>query len=131
MGGIVAERDYEKWMNDPLPFLERLILNGVQEKNIKNWYLERPKNITIEWIEENIDSLIIKHVLIPDKVDFLPDHLKKKGYFHAWKFIILPDLVNKSEQYFGTYRDNFPFSEYEKSYFTEDDDYSSFFSGVA
>ena len=69
-------------------------------------------------------------MFFPDKVEFIPEHLRGFGYLHAWKFIILPDLVNKIEQYSEYCREDFPFSEYEKVIIMEDDDYSGFFNGI-
>lgn len=131
LGELNLEMGYYKNNNNPMPYLKRLILDGIQENAINGWYKIKPKNIPYEWIKKNIDPLIIEHVFFPNQVEFIPEHLRLYGKLHAWKFIILPDLVNKLEQYFGANRDDFPFTEYEKSYLTEDDDYSGFYSGIS
>ncbi len=124
-----ADFRYYHQLNTPT-YLKKLLFNGIQQNSISEWYNNPPKSIPSEWIIKNLDPLIIKHVFFLDHINFIPEHLRTLGKLHTWKYIILPDLANKVEQFFGTYREEFPYSEYEKSYITEDNDYSGFLSGI-
>ena len=125
------DKYYYQSYNESEYYLKRLIYDGIIQNNLNNWLKKKPEDIPLEWFKRLINPMIIKQIFLPNHVEFIPAHLRGHGKRHAWKFLLLPDLANKVEQYFGTYRDDFPFSEYEKSYITEDDDYSGYFSGIS
>ncbi|KKM83596.1 hypothetical protein LCGC14_1307800, partial [marine sediment metagenome] len=125
-----ADFRYHHRYKTPIPYLKQLIFDGIQNNLIIDWYNDRPESIPYKWIVENLDPLIIEHVFFSNHIKFIPELLRPLGRLHAWKYIVLSDLVNRVEQYFGAYREEFPYSEYEKSYISEDNDYSGFLSGI-
>jgi len=102
---------YYYFRDDINNYIKRLIFDGIQHNNLMEWYSQSPKNIPKSWIEENIDPIIINQVFIPDQTQNIPETLREQARRHAWKYIILPDLLNKVEQYFEGYRNTFPETE--------------------
>jgi hypothetical protein len=109
-------------------YIKRLIFDGIVHNNLLEWYSESPKNIPKSWIEENIDHVIINQVFIPNQINNIPETLRKRAARHAWKYIILPDLLNKVEQYFEGYRNTFP--EAEDIYDEKNDSYNETYLGL-
>ncbi|MFW9879332.1 MAG: hypothetical protein ACFFG0_40155, partial [Candidatus Thorarchaeota archaeon] len=101
-------------------YVKRLIFDGIQHNLLMEWYTQPSKVIQRHWIEENVDPIIIKQVFLPSQVQNIPTHLREPAKRHAWKYLILPDLLNKVEQYFEGYRNTFP--ENEENYIKELDD---------
>lgn len=101
-------------------YVKRLIFDGIQHNNLMDWYSHSSKIVPRHWIEENVDPIIIKQVFLPSQIQNIPIHLREQARRHAWKYMILPDLLNKVEQYFEGYRNTFP--ESEEEYIKELDD---------
>ncbi|MFW9879839.1 MAG: hypothetical protein ACFFG0_42745, partial [Candidatus Thorarchaeota archaeon] len=89
-------------------YIKHLIFDGIQYNNLLEWYNNCPKNIPSEWIKESLDPIIIKEIFFPNQIELIPTHLREKARRHAWKYLIIPDLVNEINIYFEGYRNTFP-----------------------